>query len=270
MKNILIIGDNDAASACALRLFRAGFSICMVGWKTSFDLFSFRNFSLALQQGSKSIENVKALSFADFIFHNTSSIDLSINHFIEFTVQNREISILSEDDISLTDFQMFTFCVNCNDDLFEMIEPRLRIPIISCGEEEKAQADYYVGTSGNYLGRVKYPFLELKDEHKYKDDRIFVYSPVEGVFIPEKYPGDFVKKNEKIATIGQTDIFCTSSGYILGAVNSGVIIAKDKEIFCIARNPITGDISEIPPKYFSIAGGVLEAILFHSKLNISE
>ena len=171
MKNILVVGTNDTASACAIRLYRAGFGICMIGRKISFDLFSVRNFSPTLRQGSKTIENIRALSFADFLLHNTQNLDLLINHFIDFTIQNREICILSEKDISSTNFQKFTHCIICDHVLFDLICLKLDLTIISCGDENKVHADYYVETRGKYLGRVKYPFLDFNDKKKNEENQ---------------------------------------------------------------------------------------------------
>jgi hypothetical protein len=265
MKNILIIGTNDIASACAIRLYRAGYGICMLGRKISYDLFCFRNFSSTLQLGSKTIENIKALSFADFLFNKTSSLNLSINHYIDFTTQNRQISVLNEDDIQATDFSKFLYCINCDDDLFEKISTKLNLPVISCGDE-KMDADYFVETCGTFLGRVKYPFLEFGYETINTEDTFSINSPSEGVFFAEKSAGEFVKKNERIATVGNQEIYSSANGHILGVVNSGIIISKYREIFRLARDPIKYDITEIPVKAFSVSGGVLEAVLFHSNL----
>ncbi len=266
MKNIIIVGTNDIASANAIRLYRAGFGVCMVGQTISYDLFSFRNFSPVLQQGSKTIENIKALSFADFLFHNTSSVDLSINNFVNFSLQDRQISVLEVDDIYAADFDKFNSCINCDTSIYNNIRTDLDLTTITCGAKNNIQADYFVSSVGDFIGRVKYPFLDWKEEKSGTDNSFSIYSVEEGIFIAEKSFGEFVKKDEKIASINSSSVYSTKDGYILGVIDSGLIVAKDTEIFRLTSNPINSDITKINKDCFSIAGGVLEAILYHLNL----
>ncbi|KAA3614175.1 MAG: hypothetical protein D8M58_18445 [Calditrichaeota bacterium] len=267
MKKLLIIGTNDIATACATRLYRAGFSICIISRDISFDLNSFRNFSVTLKNGSKTIENIKAISFADFIFHNTESANLSINHFVDFVLQDRQIPVLSKDDSKSINLSKFEFCINCDDDLFNNLEVSINLPVISCTKTEIIQADYKVISQGEHLGRVKYPFLDFPEVENEIEDTLFIKSLEEGIFIAEKAAGEKVIKDEKIATVGNIEVYSGFTGYITGVISSGLIVSKDLKIFSLSHNKPKGDILQLPAETFAIAGGVLEAVLFHNNLN---
>ena len=67
-KKVLIIGTNDNATACAQRLFRSGFAISMVSQNIPTDLYYFRNYSSIVPTGSRIINNIKAHTFADYLY----------------------------------------------------------------------------------------------------------------------------------------------------------------------------------------------------------
>jgi hypothetical protein len=262
MTNILIVGINDIATACAIRLFRAGFGVCMIDQKITYDLFGHHNFSPVLKHGSKLIENVKAVSFADYLYHSQSEIDLSINNFINFTIQNREIAVINMDDLKKVDLMQMAYCINCDDKLFSNLEHKLDSTVISCGGDKAKESDYFIETDGILLGRVMYPFLEMINSVEKSDEMNSIFSTCEGVFISNKSPGDAVNKNEKIGSVGDTGLFSGFSGFILGMVAGGLIVGEGIELFRLSRKPAS-DYTLLPAESYSVAGGVLEAILFH-------
>jgi hypothetical protein len=270
MINLLIIGTNDIASACAVRLFRAGFGVCMVGQKITYDLFGHHNFSPVLKHGSKLIENVKAISFSDYLYHSQSEIDLSINNFISFTIQNREIAVIAANDLKKANLMKMAYCVNCEDVLFISLDLKFDKTIISCGREETLHSDYFIETVGLLKGRVRYPFNEMKNVAENSDDIFSIFSTCEGVFVSNKSPGDPVNKNEKIGSVGETDLFSGFSGFVRGMVAAGLIVGEDIEVFRLSRKSQPADVTVLPADSYSVAGGVLEAILIEKSSTAQE
>ena len=82
-EKILIIGTNDIASACALRLFRSAFNITMISPDIPLDLYHYRNFSNVQVSGSKMIDNVTARTLADFLYKQKDRQDISLENFVK-------------------------------------------------------------------------------------------------------------------------------------------------------------------------------------------
>lgn len=265
-KKILIIGTNDIATASAQRLFRSGFAITMVSQNIPTDLYYFRNFSSVIATGSRNINNIKAQTFADFIYHQSDKDNsMNIDDFIEFTFKNRKISVLSESDIKEISTH-FDYCIICDAHLFESVKiDTSGINVVSCVSQDYEFSKYKVITSGPHLGLVDYPYSEYKNR-EVADDKIVEIAASEGVFIAEKLPGDKVRKNDKIATIGDSVAKADSNGIIAGIMRSGVIVPKGHEIVCIS-NKLDEDVKVLPQNSNNISGGVLEAVLYDINLN---
>lgn len=260
----LIFGTNDNATACALRLYRAGFFVTLVSGNLSFDLHYFRNFSSVLSIGSKEINGVKAQSYADFLYNLQGAEKYSIIEFIDFLNNDRKISVIREDDLKQIKHQGYDFCIICDAFILKELN-QLEIDSVTISCVKGHNTDYSILTSGPYGGQVNYKFLDLP-EKKIDSLSTYMYSTREGLFIAEKNPGDRCLKGERVAKIDELEITAKCDGLIDGIARSGVIIGKDKPIISIADNG-KYDAKIIPVESFLIAGGVLEAIMFHRVLN---
>lgn len=260
---ILIIGTNDNATACALRLFRVGFYISLVSRKTSFDLHYFRNFSPVLSIGSKEINNVKAQSYADFLYNGEGAEKDAVQGFIEFSNNDRKLCVLSEKDLGQIRPRQFDYCTICDSLLFNSlnIDPAGCVTI-SCKKD--INADYLVIEKGAFTGNVSYNFLQIPGYDSQENN--IIYSAMEGLFIAEKNPGEKCKRGERIARINNQDILSDRDGIIDGIIQSGIIVNENIPVISIG-NQIKYNPKTLPLESFAVAGGVLEAVMFHKRQN---
>ena len=258
---VLIFGTNDNATACALKLYRAGFSVTLVSNKTSLDMHFFRNFSSVLANGSKEINGVKAQSYADFLYHQNVIEKPSLQNFINYNRKDNKISVLTKEDVFNIKIEQFNYIVICDSSICASINNN-NIITISC--QQNFDADYNIIQTGPNTGQVKYAFLEFESE---EEDKLNIhYSELEGLFIAEKNPGEKCFKGEKLATIHSTPLISKFDGQIEGIVQSGIIVKKlDPLIYVGCNKNFRANI--LPLESFLIAGGVLESIMFHIALN---
>jgi len=133
----------------------------------------------------------------------------------------------------------------------------------------KATMQYIIEDISPYTGRVNYPFLDDVYPDKIiaaESQSTTIKAPLEGVFIANKKINDFIHEREPIATINQIPILSPASGKIEGLLNSGMFI-KAATVFCQINSANSPNAATIPEKYFSLAGGVLEALIYDINLN---
>lgn len=265
-EKILIFGTNDNATACAQRLFRAGFGISMVSRTTPSDLFYFRNYSSVISAGSRLINDIKAQTYADFLYHEQSKgPNLSLNAYIEFALQNRQISVLSANEFNIVSAR-FDYGIICDEQLYLSLKNNNpELILISCIPAKMEVCKYSIVPRGPYNGQVHYPFSEFEIPAGVEDKTI-IYAEDEAVFIADKTAGDKIIEGEKIALLDNHPVLAPVEGYLAGILPSGIIVEKSQAIASIS-NLLTEDVKIIPQESFSIAGGVLEAILYDQKLN---
>ena len=120
-KKVLIIGTNDIATACALRLFRCGFPVVLISPPIAVDLYYFRNYSTVLVSGSKIIEGIKARSYADFLYNLPQAPAETIDNFVNFSLNNRQIAVLGPEDFKKMSVR-FDYCLVCDLSLMDTIK----------------------------------------------------------------------------------------------------------------------------------------------------
>ena len=267
MDRVLIFGTNDAATACGIRLYRAGFNIAIISSANPFDVYHYRNLSSMPAIGSKEIMGVKFLTFSDFLYNHTDDKTYSIEQFFEFSSQNRWIPVFIQSDISITLTRLFNYSVFCDAVLINKCRDILpnETTTINCSDDVEFTADFSVFVNGAYMGLVNYFHDFGSAEHSLANYHS-VYADKEGIFIAEKSPGEKTFKGEKIASIADSIINSEIDGFVLGAIRSGIITPKNSEIMRLTETSITTDIRVLPPNAFSIAGGVVEAILYSKTL----
>jgi len=263
MDKILIIGTNDIATACAVRLFRSGFHVCLISNPIPFDIFYFRNYSSVFPMGSKIVNGVKALTYADFIYNNEKN-NFSLNEFITYSFQNRQIPVLNIDDFKKVNEELFSFFIAADSGLIKLITSSLTgLSVISCLPDKKdINADYFVYSKGNFTGMIDYPFVDYFDANE-QNTFSSQFAESEGIFSAEKSPGDMVKTNERIGILGDTNINAKHGGYISGLMRSGIFVPKGMELIRIETQQKLPDVKQLPSASFAVAGGVLEAIMYY-------
>jgi len=263
-KKVLIAGTNDISTACAQRLFHCGFAVTMISQSIPTDLYYFRNYSTVIVSGAKMIANIKAQSYSDFLY-NIEGNNKTLDEFVEFSSNNRQIAVLDPDDIKKISVT-FDYMVIGDESLFELLDiDTSNLTFISCVSKTFDFSKYNIILNGPNRGQVKYPFLDFEVFEIEKKENI-VNADLEAVFVAEKFPGDKVNKDEKIAMLGEDVVKANVNGFIEGIMRSGVIVAKGQALVHISAWP-NKYIKELPMASVSVSGGVLEAIMYDVNLN---
>ncbi|NOX90599.1 MAG: hypothetical protein GXO77_16460 [Calditrichaeota bacterium] len=264
---VLICGTDDHSTACALRLFRAGFRIILAAFQNPVDLHQHRTFTRTVYSGFRTIDGVTARTFSHCIEKNLIPMESSFDQYLQFMLNNNEIATLLIDDLKTGYKIPCDYAVNIDSAVFHKIQPHLndevRLVSINCDEA----SDYLISTHFAYVGRVIYPFDENADEFKKSDlfekkPTTVINAPIEGVFVASKEINRPILEREEICKINDIPILSPVCGIITGLINSGLMITSATPVAEISPKKITYDARLLPVESFAIAGGVLEAIIF--------
>lgn len=275
-ETVLITGCSDLGTACALRLFRAGFRIILIEYDRPPDIYHTRTFGAAAYSGCKTIEKVTARTIANAVEIGSIEPEASLHHFISFQSANREISLLSQSDSSILSEINIDYTLIANSELYKSIKENLpESKLIGFSSSQSLQAcggGYIISDEAPYFGRVIYPFLDdefIKPDTKSrrKETLLQVKAPIEGVFTASKTVSDRVNKKEEIGKIGDIPILAPVDGQISGMLNSGIIITATTVFAEIDFSGGVKDVNIIPKENFCLAGAVLEAVLYDKQLN---
>jgi xanthine dehydrogenase accessory factor len=267
---VLILGASDLGTACALRLFQAGLHIIILEKDCPLDIYHSRSFSNAIFSGYKTIENIKAKTYAQALDEDIVNPDSDISNFIQFTVLNREIPVLLESDSSYLKQTMIEYCIVCETSLYENIKNDLPENIKILGFAEEINMNKYTYTICNsrlHYGRVLYANSELLsvESHIIKNEKELYHqikAPVEGVFQSIKSVDDLIHEKDEIGRIGDIPILSPVLGRISGILNSGIIIPAGS-VFAeldTSHSGMSGHV--LTMSSFCLAGAILEAIMY--------
>lgn len=95
----------------------------------------------------------------------------------------------------------------------------------------------------------------------YSSERL-LKSPAGGIFLGKRKIGDMVEVGDIIATVGNTHVRAAISGVIRGLLHDGLQIPKNFKIGDIDPRGESANCFTISDKARSVAGGVLEAVLY--------
>jgi len=267
---VCILGAGEVGTACALRLFRAGFALCMVEKYPPTDIYFHHNFSAALFSGKKTINNITARTLSGSIEAGNVAPEIALHDFLSYQLANREIALLNESQSKeLKNFSVDYIVKSCNEP-FAKLESYLEAEakgIVVGRDENTAVAHYTVANDILYHGRVIYPFLSDSMETPVKMEArqtrcLQIKAPLEGVFSTFRRVDDFIREKEELGRINDLPILSPASGHISGLLNSGLMVGA-KTVFAevnTAKDFVSA--LSLPPKAFALAGGVLEAICY--------
>ena len=274
-EKICIIGTGQVGTACALRLFRAGFPVIMLEKHPPADIYHHITFSSAYFSGKRTIEEITARTLPGAIEAGMEA-DIALEEFVLYQLKNREIALLNTTQAAILKNLQPAYALYCDVSFFEEVDEHLaeECALIALGQNPPRQARYRIADNDIYLGRVEYPFLDerpaseiaAKSEQK---DKEFIRAPLEGIFTSIKQVGETVREKEEIGRINDIPIFAPLSGRLAGLLNSGLMIPA-KTVFA-AIDKISGKSAKIlEPQAFAIAGGALEAVLYDINLQTRE
>lgn len=276
MKKVLIAGSDDLGSACALRLYRSGMRVTIVAQDRPLDIHYLRTFSGAVYSGSKTIEGVQGLTISGAIDSGDVEPDILVKSFMEYQHADRKIPILTDSDLSSSkDAVDADYIIITDVNVFHNIRSVIPEDAKSIGFSDKAgefTANYLIGEKSPDTGKVFYPFLDnIPTEEKKPVDirlnKIQIRAPIEGIFTASKQCGDHVFEKDEVGRIGEIPILSPDAGHITGLLNSGLIV-KAGVVFAEISHAVNKNAHmQIPDHNFSLAGGVLEAVMYDQTIN---
>ncbi|MGD9899407.1 MAG: hypothetical protein AB7T22_09795 [Calditrichaceae bacterium] len=275
MKRVLIAGSKDLGTACAVRLFRSGMRVTIVTSDRPLDIHYLRTFSGAVHSGSRTIDGTKGITISGAIESGELEPDISVKSFVDYQHADRKIAILTAADISSVDAIQSDYFVITDEDVFQNIRSMIRDEaklIGFSGNTGEYKPNYLIGVKPPHTGKVLYPFIDdvSAEDDKPVDIRLNknqVKAPLEGVFTASKQCGDHVFEKDEVGRIGEIPILSPEPGHITGLLNSGIIV-KAGEVFAEISHAVNKNAHmQIPDYNFSLAGGVLEAVMYDQSLN---
>ncbi|HID40109.1 MAG TPA: hypothetical protein EYP36_11425 [Calditrichaeota bacterium] len=272
---VLILGSGDLGTACALRLFRAGFGVIIAQHHRPLDIHFHRTFSAAAYAGFKTIENVTARTYAHALEGGMITPGQTVLEYIEFQLNNREIAFLTPDDFSYLKKIELKFLVVSEPALQEKIRTLLNEEVTAITfthHPDSVPGHYRIIYEKPHSGRVLYPFLQdiydSDERKKTQGSENLVKSPLDGLFVSEKAPGEFVHEKDVLGKIADIPILAPQNGRLTGLLNSGIMIKRGTVFAEIDPSGKNKESRVIPVVNFTLAGAVLEAVLYH--LNLGE
>lgn len=270
LKRVLICGTDDLASAVAIRLYRSGLHPILLSSERPLDIHYQRTYSGAVYAGSKAIDQVTSWTVAGLLQKGDINPAASIGDFIHYVLANRNIPILSNNELKSDPSISVDYIFISDAELFLEIPVRISdAPVIIAPADMGVfeQSRYRICRDFSCLGSVIYPFNRerfvdcTKDEPQSSDFET-VRAPLEGVFTTDCTLDDLVHEKQELGRINDIPILSPLSGRITGLLNSGMII-KGGTLFAEVC-PVSQKTSakRISTKSFAVAGGVLEAILY--------
>ena len=273
-KRICILGSGRVGTACALRLYRAGFEVCITEKHPPTDIYYHQTFSGAFFSGRKVINEITARTLAGAVEAGNVEPGISLQNFISYQFANREIALLNlNESQGLKNFPI-DYVVKTRSESFTDVEQNIapEAKWIATGRQANSSPVHYpVADDELYGGQVIYPFLQdtiaLADKEKEAPPHFMqVKAPLEGVFVTLRRVDDFIREKEEIGKINDLPILSPVTGHLSGLLNSGMMIPP-KTVFAELNTgkEFVPD-APLPVRAFALAGGVLEAVLFDINL----
>jgi len=272
-KTICIIGSGTDGTACALRLFRAGYGVIIIEKSPPVDIYHHLTFSSAYFSGQRTIDDITARTLPGAIDAGLDP-DIHTAAFLNYQMKNREIALLHHEQAScLTEFHIdYVVLTNTHLSSEWSFKVSNTAKLISIGfSEDAADCPYIIANDPVYFGQVMYPFMDDKIVKAkeivigHEDDNT-IAAPLEGVFTSSKKTGDKIYEKDEAGRINDIPILSPFTGWISGLINSGIFI-KPKTVFAeISGKKYPGPSYVLPQSSFAVAGGVLEIVIFDSNL----
>ena len=265
---VLICGTGDTATACALRLFRAGFDCVVLAANVPYDLHHHRTFTRAVHAGQKSIDSVRARTWSNALGQNELPLKSTLSEFIRYSLLNHEIPIVLENDVPRGFKFPVKFVVATDAQLIKAAKPHLdesTILIVLQGLEDE-EAHYRIAVDPLFLGRVIYPFNEdsfTANANESENQPLFLKAPQDGIFQATKEIGQLIFKGDEVGFIDRALLHSPQEGVISGQLNSGIYVHAGQPVVEISRRKESDGLHILPARSFALAGGVLEALMYH-------
>ena len=259
-KDIVIIrGGGDLASGTIQKLHRCGFRVLVLEVSNPTCIRRDVSFSEAVCLGEVEIEGIRAIHV-----HSLSEIENAWG--------NKIVPVIIDEKgkyIKIIKPKIVVDAIIAKRNLGTTRDMADIIIALGPGFIAGDDVDVVIETSrGHNLGRLIFKGGAAKNTGipgtimGYSKERV-IYSPCAGIMKNILDIGDIVEKDEIIAYIGETEVKATIPGLLRGILRNGSIVPKGFKIADIdPRLSEKMNCYTISDKARSIAGGVLEAILY--------
>ena len=255
MLNVLIRGGGDLATGVAVRLHRCGFGVTITELEKPLSVRRKVSFSEAIYEGKVNVEGIDGVCVNEPI----EALQAMAFH---------SIPVFVDPEFSLSSLQEYSVLIDARL-MKEKISPRWMNhkfaiglgPGFTAGEN----CDAAVETErGHTLGRVIWVGSTNADTGLPEGDPRRVFrAPCDGVVRVIKDIGEHVEEGELMAAIADTNVNAPLRGVLRGMIRNGVFVKKGVKLGDVDPRDNPAFCYQVSDKAFSVAGGVLEAILVH-------
>jgi xanthine dehydrogenase accessory factor len=257
----VILGAGDRGTAAALRLFNSGFQPILLELAQPSDLHFIRNFADVIYCEHKTIDNIQARVIMP------DSNEQVLNEQLQQFAANRSIAVIntmSEGDQSYLRQIKPGIIIDSTPSLARAEKSELNWSDYPC--VIRIGLNYNVGEDGHYVigDSQHYQGIVFCNRHQIVPDNTLpenvLKSPLSGIFQTSKRIGDEVN----IGLIDKINIMASHDGYISGLLHSGHFVQAGQPLFeLISYQKSRESLTKLPVNCWSIAGGVLEAVMRH-------
>ncbi len=262
---VLIRGGGDLASGVAFRLYKSGFKVVITELPKPLAVRRLASFGEAVYTGEMTLEGI--------IAKRVNEIDDPLR-ILQLLAKGRIPVIIDPEAKSI-----------------QAVHPSVIVDariLKTAPEALRHTAKLYVGLGpgfigganchaaietqrGPWLGRVLWDGPTLSDSGipepvREKLTERALYSPVEGLLVPNKTIGDFVEEGELIAAINGQPINGPFKGVLRGLIHPDVEVRQGMKIGDLDPRNDPQLCNHVSDKALAIGGGVLEAILSKPEL----
>lgn len=257
---VVIRGAGDIATGIAVRLHRAHMKIIMTEIAEPTAVRRTVCFSEAVRKGSMEVEGIRA------------ELAHTIEQAEEIAKSGRIAVLVDEKGSSISRLRPDVVV----DAILAKRNLGTRITdapvVIGVGPGFEAMTDCHAAVEtmrGHYLGRVIYKGSPIPNTNipgligGYAGERV-LRAPSDGIFVPCRKIGEYVKSGETAAMVDGVPMVCTIDGILRGILPGGIRVyagMKSGDIDPRCEREYCYSVSE---KAFAVGGGVLEAILVFS------
>lgn len=259
MKPLIIIkGAGDLATGVAHKLFQCGFAILMLETPEPTVIRRTVAFAEAVYEGKQSVEGVTAVLATD-----TDEIPRIIDA--------GSVAVLVDPHWKAVQRMQPLAVVDAIIAKRNLGTVREDAPI-TIGLGPGFTAGHDVGAvietqRGHNLGRVLYQGSAADNTGEpgviagYGVERL-LRSPVAGKFMGVGQIGDMVSKDQVVARVGEQAVYAPITGVLRGMLRSGIAVSVDFKVGDIDPRGVKEYCFTISDKARSVAGGVLEALMY--------
>lgn len=260
---VLIKGAGDLATGIAYRLNRSGFKIVMTEIEKPTTVRRTVAFSQAVFDNQVEVEGVVAKLAKDM-------------DSVEKIIEKGDIAVVVDKDTKILKQlrpKVVIDAIIAKKNIGTSISDADIVIAVGPGFEAKKDCHCVVETKrGHYIGKVildgsAIPNTGIPGEiGGYTVERI-IRATADGIIMPVVEIGDFVRKGQIVAYIDKEPVYAQIEGIVRGMLQKGLHVTKGMKSGDIDPRCKKEHCFTISDKARSIAGGVLEAILYLSNNN---